>query len=414
MTYTEEPATTIEQSTVTPIKLIDKIVNYRSEHGKPFFSLEFFPPRKETELNSFWPLLDNLKKGNPLFVDITWHLRTSIDPDNCYSSLAIANSIIKRFNDETILHLTCSQYDLITMESILNTAKSLGIKNILALRGDKPTQEKEEEKIEEKQLVNLINGDSNDYLSQRKSGEQLTPEINPNSTAQSPSSTTISNDVKIDQPLVNNESVDKFTCALDLVKFIREKFNDYFTLGVAGYPMGHPDAKSYQDDLNYLKAKVDAGSDFIITQLSFSADEYINFIKDCRKIGIKVPIIPGIFPIQTKVSLRNIAKLTQVEPSEDIKSAFDSCSGNSEQLRQFGLEQAVDLCRKVIDSGLDVPGFHFYSLNRDVNLTDILKQLDLWNQRSDDELTIQTQENNLPKVNCQSVDNLPVELVISQ
>uniref|UniRef100_T1K497 Uncharacterized protein n=1 Tax=Tetranychus urticae TaxID=32264 RepID=T1K497_TETUR len=347
MTFSKEPPSTSDQPVVSSVKLIDKITNYVNQYGKPFFSLEFFPPRNETELESFWPLLDQLKQGNPLFMDITWHSRSSLDPNNHCSSLAIAGSTLKQLNHETVLHLTCYDYDITTLESILNSAKSLGLRNILALRGDVPASNQDENKV--------FNGLSNS---------------------------------KSDQIIKSNNFLDKLTCALDLVKFIKTKYGDFFTIGVAGYPMGHPEAKTYSDDLNYLKSKVDAGADFIVTQLSFSADQYISFIKDCHAIGIKVPIIPGIFPIQTKASIRNISKLTKIDPPNEVKKSIEACKGDIEAIKKYGLQHAVDLCKKLISSDVNIPGLHFYTLNRDNCVTEILKQLNLWNPRSDYEESI--------------------------
>ena len=92
-----------------------------------------------------------------------------------------------------------------------------------------------------------------------------------------------------------------FSYATELVKHIREEHGDYFVIGVAGYPAGHPEATSYEEDLRNLKEKVDAGADFIITQLFFRPEVFIKFATDCRNIGIRVPIIPGVMPIQVGV-----------------------------------------------------------------------------------------------------------------
>ena len=86
--------------------------------------------------------------------------------------------------------------------------------------------------------------------------------------------------------------------ATELVKHIRAEYGSYFVLGVAGYPTGHPEATSYEEDLLHLKEKVDAGAEFIITQLFFKTEVYFKFVEDCRKLGIRVPIIPGVMPIQ--------------------------------------------------------------------------------------------------------------------
>ena len=400
MTFSKEPPSTPDQPVVPSAKLIDKITNYVNQYGKPFFSLEFFPPRNETELDSFWPLLDQLKQGNPLFMDITWHSRASLDPNNHCSSLAIAGSTLKQLNHETVLHLTCYDYDTTTLESILNSAKSLGVRNILALRGDLPASNHDENKVSNGVSDGVFNNsndvndvpdgvsnvDSSDIIENTK-GEQLSPTLDQLSNSKS------------GQIIKSSNSLDKLTCALDLVKFIKTKYGDFFTIGVAGYPMGHPDAKTYSDDLNYLKSKVDAGADFIVTQLSFSADQYISFIKDCHAIGIKVPIIPGIFPIQTKASIRNISKLTKIDPPDEVKESIEACKGDIEAIKKYGLQHAVDLCKKLISSDVGIPGLHFYTLNRDNCVTEILKQLNLWNPRSDYEESIMSSNmQNLPVV----------------
>ena len=134
---------------------------------------------------------------------------------------------------ETMLHITCYNQTADTMKTYLDRAKSLGIRNLLALRGD---------------------------------------------------------------PAVGNEwkfQENGFNYATDLVKFIRENYGNYFTICVSGYPTGHPDSTSYEDDLIHLKEKIDAGADFIITQLFFKPETFIKFVNDCRSIGIKCPIIPG-------------------------------------------------------------------------------------------------------------------------
>lgn len=219
--------------------------------------------------------------------------------------------------------MTCIGSDEESLMENLNLAKNLGIKNILALRGDK--------------LPNENEGDQNGC----------------------------------------DKAKSHFNYAVDLVRFIRRKFGDYFTIIVAGYPDGHPESSSYDQDLKYLKEKIDAGADLIITQLSFSFEKYTKFIADCRKIGISVPIVPGIFPIQTKASLRNVLRLTQVEPPKEIEEQVSQRSHDEKLLLEYGIEFATDLCQKLLDSKL-VPGLHFYTMNRDVAVTKILKNLNLW------------------------------------
>ena len=162
-----------------------------------------------------------------------------------------------------------------------------------------------------------------------------------------------------------------------MVKFIRENYSDYFTICVAGYPHGHPDSTSYEDDLIHLKEKVDAGADFIITQLFFKAETFIQYVKDCENIGIKCPIIPGILPIQSFDSLRHICKLSKLDVPIDIVNDLEKIKDNDEAIRVYGIEKSIKLCRELLDSGV-VHGLHFYTLNREVASTEILRGLGLW------------------------------------
>ncbi len=166
----------------------------------------------------------------------------------------------------------------------------------------------------------------------------------------------------------------EFNFATDMVKFIKEQYDDYFVICVAAYPNGHPDAISYEEDLVHLKEKCDAGADFIITQLFFKAETFVKFYNDCRRIGINVPIIPGILVIQSYDSLRHICKLSKLEVPENIVNALAEIKDNDEAIRKFGIETSVALCRDLIQSGV-VFGLHFYTMNREVAITEVLRQL---------------------------------------
>jgi methylenetetrahydrofolate reductase (NADPH) len=218
---------------------------------------------------------------------------------------------------ETMLHMTCYNQTKEKIKAYLDKAQRLGIRNILALRGDPPV------------------GSEWKY---QESG---------------------------------------FNFAVDLVKFIKETYGNFFVICVAGYPHGHPDSTSYEDDLKHLKEKVDAGADFIITQLFFKPEKFIDYVRDCRNIGITCPIIPGILPIQSYDSLRHICKLSKLEVPEDIVNTLEKIKDNDEAIRIYGIDSCVRLCRSLLDSGI-VNGLHFYTLNREVAVTDILRRLGLW------------------------------------
>uniref|UniRef100_A0A183DBV0 Methylenetetrahydrofolate reductase [NAD(P)H] n=1 Tax=Gongylonema pulchrum TaxID=637853 RepID=A0A183DBV0_9BILA len=154
--------------------------------------------------------------------------------------------------------------------------------------------------------------------------------------------------------------------ALDMIRWIKEEYGDYFTIACSGYPTGHPEAPSYRADLLYLKSKVEAGADFIITQLFFDSEVYEKFLRDCREIGITVPIIPGILPIQSYGSIRRITEMSQLVIPDWIRSALEPIKNDDEAVRNFGIRHAVDLCRALFRSG-SAPSVHLYTLNREAS-----------------------------------------------
>merc|ERR1712131_285830 len=158
-----------------------------------------------------------------------------------------------------------------------------------------------------------------------------------------------------------------------------EEATSCVNIGVAGYPNGHPDAKSYEEDLFHLEEKIAAGSDFIITQLFFETQDFLQYVRDCKARGIDIPIIPGILPIQGYASLRHICKLGKMDVPEFITRDITPIKDNDEAIRNYGIDFAVKQCRELLDSGL-VDGLHFYTLNREVATIAILKQLGMWLQ----------------------------------
>ncbi|XP_076596827.1 methylenetetrahydrofolate reductase (NADPH) [Chaetodon auriga] len=296
-------------------RLRDKM-RRRMESGDRWFSLEFFPPRTASGAVNLISRFDRMGSGGPLFIDITWHPAGDPGSDKETSSMMIASTAVNYCGLESILHLTCCNQTKETITGYLGKAKHLGLKNIMALRGDPVGADWEEEE-------------------------------------------------------------GGFNYAIDLVKHIRSEFDDYFDICVAGYPTGHPEAESYEEDLRHLKEKVDAGGDFVITQLFFRAETFLKFLDDCRAIGITCPILPGIFPIQGYQSLRQLVKLSKLEIPEEITKVIEPIKDNDAAIRNYGIHQAVEMCRVLLDSG-KVPGLHFYTLNREVATMEVLRQLGLW------------------------------------
>jgi len=301
------------------VPLINKI-HQRIQAKDKWFSMEFFPPRTKDGATNLLHKFENMGAGGPLFCDITWHPAGDPGSDKETSCVTIADAMLNYIGLETMLHMTCCNMTTAEIKKHLERIKSKGIRNILALRGDPPVGQEDWEG--------------------------------------------------------NN---DGFNYATDLVKFIRENFGNHFNICVAGYPNGHPDATSYEDDLMHLEEKVAAGSDFIITQLFFETQHFLQYVRDCKARGIDIPIIPGILPIQGYASLRHICKLGKMDVPEFITRDITPIKDNDEAIRKYGIDFAVKQCRELLDSGL-VDGLHFYTLNREVATIQILKQLGMWLQ----------------------------------
>ncbi|CAJ0920105.1 unnamed protein product, partial [Mesorhabditis belari] len=304
------------------IPLHEKI-NRRINDGTPFFSLEFFPPKTANGVANFFTRLDRFNEGLPLFVDITWHMNS--DPANMQketSSSSIALGIMNYCRVETMLHMTCVQYSKAQTVRHLAQSKKYGLRNILALRGDLPPSETSSEECQ--------------YLYRYR--------------------------------------------ALDMIRWIREEFGDYFTIACSGYPLGHPDAPSYRADLMYLKAKVDAGAQFIVTQLFFEAESFEKFVRDCREIGITCPIIPGIMPIMGYESIRRIATLSQLTIPEWILNDLEPIKHDDDAVRKYGTVKAIEMCRRLLSNG-SAKCIHLYTMNREGTCREILQELGLWQKK---------------------------------
>ena len=267
----------------------------------------------------------------PLFVTVTWGAGGS----TATKSLELAEICQRQLGLTTCLHLTCTNMSRSLVDDALEQAKALGIRNILALRGDAPRSE------EYRDEAQLLGGDSND----------------------------------------------EFTWAIDLVHYIRKKYGDYFCIGVAAYPEGHADQShpEHQDplfDLPYLVEKTKAGADFIMTQLFFDVEAYDKFEKLLRThpsgVFKTIPIIPGLMPIQSYQILRRTTKLSHAKLPPDIFARLDAVKGDDELVKQIGvdiLSEIIEHVKKTQRTGKK--GFHFYTLNLEKAVAHILERCHL-------------------------------------
>lgn len=311
-------------------KVTDKIAALSED--ATYFSLEFFPPKTSMGFSNLQTRLERMSRAlRPLFVTVTWGAGGS----TATKSLELAEICQRQLGLTTCLHLTCTNMSRSLVDDALEQAKALGIRNILALRGDAPRSE------EYRDEAQLLGGDSND----------------------------------------------EFTWAIDLVHYIRKKYGDYFCIGVAAYPEGHADQShpEHQDplfDLPYLVEKTKAGADFIMTQLFFDVEAYDKFEKLLRThpsgVFETIPIIPGLMPIQSYQILRRTTKLSHAKLPPDIFARLNAVKGDDELVKQIG----VDILSEIIEhvkktQGTGKKGFHFYTLNLEKAVAHILERCHL-------------------------------------
>lgn len=271
--------------------------------GVPVFSLEFFPPKTPTERANLIRTIDELKGFEPDFVSVTYPL----DRSRRQQTLDLVAKIQRDYGITAVAHLTCVGSTVAEIGVTLDELASLGIGNILALRGDNPE--------------NLPIGD--------------------------------------------------FAYASDLVRFVSREFS--FCVGGAAHPETHPEARSFDDDILHLKIKVDSGCQFLITQLFFDNRHYYRLIEEATKIGIKIPIIPGIMPVGNVAGIKRILALNNSEIPVDFLANLEEVASDREAVEKLGIEFAYKQIRELLAEG--APGVHIYTLNRATSAQRLLTAL---------------------------------------
>lgn len=153
-----------------------------------------------------------------------------------------------------------------------------------------------------------------------------------------------------------------FQYANELVSFVREEFGDHFHIGVACYPEFHPESDSPQSELHYFKHKVEAGADSAITQYFYNPDSYFRFVDDCRRLGIEIPITPGIMPITNYKQLARFSDLCGAEIPQWLRRRLEGYGEDGASIRELGLDVVTSLCERLLAGG--APGLHIFTLNR--------------------------------------------------
>ena len=282
-------------------------INDILSESNPTFSFEFFPPKTAEAADKLYETIRDLETCNPSFVSVTYGAGGS--------TRELTHDLVVKIKETTsippIPHLTCVAHSEDEIKSTLERYASVGISNILALRGDPP--------------ASMV-----DY----------------------------------------DRSKDAFLYAADLVRYIRQ-FNESgkhpdprgFGIGVAAFPEGHPDTPNRLLEMDYLKAKVDEGADYICTQLFFDNHDFFDFRDRCELAGINIPIIAGIMPITSASGIKRMAELAAGAhfPAKLLK-ALNRAGDNREAVQRVGIQHAAEQCAGLLDGG--VSGIHFYTLNQ--------------------------------------------------
>ncbi|NBQ84607.1 MAG: methylenetetrahydrofolate reductase [NAD(P)H] [Methylophilaceae bacterium] len=166
-----------------------------------------------------------------------------------------------------------------------------------------------------------------------------------------------------------------FAYASQLVAFIREQTGDWFQIEVAAYPETHPEARSAANDLKHFQTKVDAGANAAITQYFYNADAYFQFVDQCQKMGIEIPIVPGVMPIYNYTQLARFSNVCGAEIPRWLRLRLEDYGDDMASLRALGLDVVTDLCEKLLAGG--APGLHFYTLNQSGIISNIAERLGL-------------------------------------
>ena len=303
-------------------------------NGKTLFSFEVIPPKKGRNIEDLYSNIDPLMDFKPPFIDVTTSREEYIyiDKENGLidrkitrmrpGTLGICAAIKHKYNVDTVPHVLCGGFTKEETEYLLVDCHYLGIDNVMALRGDAMREQQ--------------------YFEATKGGYQYAIEL-------------VSH--------IKNLNSGKY---LHDVAEADDKAD--FCIGVAGYPEKHIEAPSLRSDLKRLKEKVEAGADYVVTQMFFDNKKYFDFVELAKENGINVPIIPGIKPLAVKRHLQLLPQVFKIDLPEQLISEVEKCKDNK-QVRQVGVEWAIAQSKELLAGG--APVLHYYSMGKSDNIKTI-------------------------------------------
>ncbi|GGZ16387.1 methylenetetrahydrofolate reductase [Echinicola pacifica] len=304
-----------------------KVIDHINQAKKPLFSFEILPPLKGESLNDMLEGISPLMDFNPPFIDVTYHreeyiykkhstgLLEKVSTRKRPGTVGICAALMNRFKVDAVPHILCGGFTKEDTENVLIDLNFIGVENVLALRGDAP-----------------------------KSDGRFIPDENGHN--------------------YTNELVSQIV-GMNNGKYLHEEtetgFQTDFCVGVAGYPEKHFEAPSFKFDLKNLKAKVDAGAEYIVTQMFFDNQKYFEFVKNVRAAGITVPIIPGLKPITTLKQMTVLPSIFFLDMPDALMDELEKCKTNAD-VRQVGIEWSIQQSKELIEFG--VPCLHYYTMSK--------------------------------------------------
>jgi methylenetetrahydrofolate reductase (NADPH) len=306
--------------------------------NETLFSFEILPPLKGESINLLFDHMNPLMEFNPKFINVTYHREEYIYKQREQGliekrvtrkrpgTVGICAAIMHKYHVETVPHIICGGFTREETENALIDLDYLGITNVVALRGDAIKSEKRfnPEPGGHEYAVDLLN-----QIKCMNKGHYL--------------------DEDLHQGTRTN-----------------------FCVGVAGYPEKHFEAPNMQSDLKYLKQKVDAGADYIVTQMFFDNDKFFSFVEVCRSYGITVPIIPGLKPLTNRKQLKMIPSLFHVDIPSELSFAMEDCK-NEQDVKRIGVEWCIEQSKQLKAAG--VPCLHYYSMGKSDSIYEIAKNI---------------------------------------
>ena len=314
-----------------------KVTQQLQEAKTPLFSFEILPPLKGKSIQSIFDGIDPLMEFNPRFVNVTYHREEFIykERENGLlekiairkrpGTVGICAAIMNKYQVDAVPHLICGGFSKEETENALIDLQFLGIDNVLALRGDSIKTESTFRPHADghRYAVELIS-----QISEMNQGNYMMDDVQLEPTQ--------------------------------------------FCIGTAGYPEKHFEAMNMTTDLHYLKAKVDAGAEYIVTQMFFDNQKYFKFVDACRAIGINVPIIPGLKPIKTMDHITFLPKFFKIDFPEALSKELLKCKDNK-QIEQLGIEWGIQQSKELRDAG--VPCIHYYTMSNSSMVRAIASQI---------------------------------------